>query len=68
METDLAVIKIDAPIRCRVMPIGTSSDLMPGETVIAVGNAYGYEHTVTRGIISACTARSRRATPSPTTT
>ena len=26
---------------------------MPGETVIAVGNAYGYEHTVTRGIISA---------------
>ena len=36
-----------------VMPIGTSSDLMPGETVIAVGNAYGYEHTVTRGIVSA---------------
>ena len=26
---------------------------MPGETVIAVGNAYGYEHTVTQGIISA---------------
>jgi serine protease Do len=26
---------------------------MPGETVIAVGNAYGYEHTVTLGIISA---------------
>ena len=26
---------------------------MPGETVIAVGNAYGYEHTVTRGIVSA---------------
>ena len=41
------------------MPIGTSSDLMPGETVIAVGNAYGYEHTVTRGIVSACTERSR---------
>ncbi len=36
-----------------VIPIGTSSDLMPGETVIAVGNAYGYEHTVTRGIVSA---------------
>ena len=36
-----------------VMPIGTSSDLMPGESVIAVGNAYGYEHTVTRGIVSA---------------
>ncbi len=53
METDLAVIKIDAPNRLPVMPIGTSSDLMPGETVIAVGNAYGYEHTVTRGIVSA---------------
>ena len=36
-----------------VIPIGTSSDLMTGESVIAVGNAYGYEHTVTRGIISA---------------
>ncbi len=36
-----------------MIPIGTSSDLMPGETVIAVGNAYGYEHTVTRGIVSA---------------
>ena len=35
------------------MPLGTSSDLMAGETVIAVGNAYGYEHTVTRGIVSA---------------
>ena len=53
METDLAVIKIDAPNTLTVMPIGTSSDLMPGETVIAVGNAYGYEHTVTRGIVSA---------------
>ena len=28
--------------------IGTSSDLMPGEPVIAVGNAYGYHNTVTR--------------------
>ncbi len=53
METDLAIIKIDAPNSLPVMPIGTSSDLMPGETVIAVGNAYGYEHTVTRGIVSA---------------
>ncbi|MEN6405847.1 MAG: trypsin-like peptidase domain-containing protein [Thermoguttaceae bacterium] len=53
LETDLAVIKIDAPKPLPVIPIGTSSDLMPGETVIAVGNAYGYEHTVTRGIVSA---------------
>jgi serine protease Do len=52
-ETDLAVIKIESDNPLPVVPIGTSSDLMPGETVIAVGNAYGYEHTVTRGIVSA---------------
>lgn len=52
-ETDLAVIKIDTPKRLPVIDIGTSVDLMPGESVIAVGNAYGYEHTVTRGIVSA---------------
>jgi serine protease Do len=52
-ETDLALIKIDSQDPFPVIPLGTSSDLMPGETVIAVGNAYGYEHTITRGIISA---------------
>ena len=35
------------------MPLGTASDLMVGETVIAIGNAYGYEHTVTVGVVSA---------------
>ncbi|MEK6247800.1 MAG: trypsin-like peptidase domain-containing protein [Planctomycetales bacterium] len=52
--TDLAIIKTNT--RGKLLPvikIGTSNDLMPGETVIAVGNAYGYEHTVTRGVISA---------------
>jgi serine protease Do len=52
-ETDLALIKIDPDDTLPIIPIGTSSDLMTGETVIAVGNAYGYEHTVTRGIVSA---------------
>ncbi len=51
--TDLAVIKIEPPQTMQTMTIGTSSDLMIGEEVIAIGNAYGYEHTVTRGIISA---------------
>ena len=36
-----------------MIPIGTSSDLMLGETVIAIGNAYGYENTISHGIISA---------------
>jgi len=53
LKTDLAVIKIDANETFPVISIGTSSDLMAGETVIAVGNAFGYEHTVTTGIISA---------------
>jgi serine protease Do len=52
-DSDLAVIKVDAPVDLPVISIGTSSDLMPGETVIAMGNAYGYEHTVTLGIVSA---------------
>jgi serine protease Do len=51
-ETDLAIIKIDAPKDLPALKIGSSSDLMTGEPVIAVGNAYGYEHTVTRGIVS----------------
>ena len=50
---DLAVIKIPAPKPLPVIRIGTSSDLMEGESVIALGNAFGYEQTVTRGIISA---------------
>ena len=51
-ETDLAVLKIDVDQPLPVISVGTSSDLMLGETVTAVGNAYGYEHTVTVGIIS----------------
>lgn len=50
---DLAVIKIDPVQELDVMVMGTSSDLMLGEDVLAIGNAFGYEHTVTRGIISA---------------
>ena len=52
-RTDLAIIKISPKEDMPVISIGTSGDLMAGETVIAVGNAYGYEHTVTRGIVSA---------------
>jgi serine protease Do len=52
-KTDLAIIKIESPQPLPVIRIGTSSDLMPGESVAAVGNAFGYEHTVTQGIISA---------------
>jgi serine protease Do len=50
---DLAIIKVSPRRKLKVMPLGTSSDLMLAETVFAVGNAYGYEHTVTSGIVSA---------------
>jgi serine protease Do len=50
---DLAVVKVE-PVRALVpVVIGTSSDLMVGETVLTVGNAFGYENTVSVGIISA---------------
>ncbi len=50
---DLAIIRIESREPLTVMPMGTSTDLMLAETVFAVGNAYGYEHTITSGIISA---------------
>ncbi len=52
-ETDLAVIKISPAEKLQVIAMGTSSDLMPGEPVVAIGNAFGYEDTVTTGIVSA---------------
>jgi len=51
--SDLAVLKIDADGLLPVIQRGTSDDLMVGEPVIAIGNAFGYEHTVTHGIVSA---------------
>jgi serine protease Do len=50
---DIAMIKIDAGRPLPAITIGTSSDLMVGENVITIGNAFGYENTVSVGIISA---------------
>lgn len=50
---DLAMIKVDAGRPLPAVSIGTSADLMVGETVITIGNAFGYENTVSVGIISA---------------
>ncbi len=52
-DTDLAVIKIDASRDLPVIPCGTSSDLMRGERVVAIGNPFGYHDSVSEGIISA---------------
>jgi len=50
---DLAIIRVFPTHPMAVMDMGTSSDVMLAEQVFAVGNAYGYEHTVTAGIVSA---------------
>jgi serine protease Do len=51
-QQDLALLKIHRDEDCPTIPLGTSSDLMPGETVIAIGNPVGQTHTVSQGIIS----------------
>ncbi|WP_246539318.1 trypsin-like peptidase domain-containing protein [Telmatocola sphagniphila] len=52
-ENDLALLKIDPAKPLPTIPLGTATDLMDGEPVIAIGNAFGYEHTITTGIVSA---------------
>ncbi len=50
---DLALLKIEPAQPLKAIAIGVSADLMVGETVITIGNAFGYENTVSVGIISA---------------
>jgi len=52
-EMDLAVIKVDAGHALVPATIGRSDDLMLCETVITVGNAFGYENTISKGVVSA---------------
>jgi len=52
-EFDLAVLQIKTDDRLPTIKLGSSDDLMIGETVIAIGNPFGFSHTVTTGVISA---------------
>jgi serine protease Do len=61
-EADLAIIKMETDKPMPAIRLGISSDLMIGETVIAVGNPFGYQHTVTTGVVSALD-RSIQAAP-----
>lgn len=52
-DKDLAVLQIEAPRETlRAIPIGTSDDLKVGQKVLAIGNPFGFDHTLTTGIIS----------------
>ena len=52
-ENDLAVLKIDAEgKKLTVIPFGSSAALEVGQKVLAIGNPFGYDRTLTQGIIS----------------
>ncbi len=52
-DSDLAVLRIDTGRSLPFIALGSSDDLMIGETVIAIGNPFGLSHTVTTGVVSA---------------
>ncbi len=53
-DKDLAVLKIPAPAeRLQPLPVGSSHDLLVGQRVLAVGNPFGLDHTLTVGVVSA---------------
>ncbi|MCO5554161.1 hypothetical protein L7F22_007687 [Adiantum nelumboides] len=52
-DKDVAVLHIDAPkTKLRPVPVGSSTDLLVGQKVYAIGNPFGLDHTLTTGVIS----------------
>ena len=53
-DKDLAVLRIEAPAeRLRSLPLGSSRDIVVGQRVLAIGNPFGLDQTLTTGVVSA---------------
>jgi S1-C subfamily serine protease len=53
LHSDLAVISVELPPGIGAIPLGDMNELAVGQTVVAIGNPFGLQGTLTRGIISA---------------
>ena len=51
-DTDLAIIKIEPPAGMTIVPLGDSDKLSVGQKVLAIGNPFGLDRTLTTGVIS----------------
>ena len=53
LNSDLAVVRVDLPEGVGPLPLGDMGTLAVGQTVVAIGNPFGLQGTLTRGIVSA---------------